>query len=160
MPNTMRRLERLELANGAKGFIDQFNYPKLTSKPRASAASPAGNLLGMTPDDLTKFRLWLHKVNKECEERLSRENVVVYKLNKQRTMAELVGYMTKGEAAKAVREVVPGELLDLDNYGGIFIRADHLFISETKAIDGLSRCGPDATTGELIHILLNDRMAA
>ncbi len=112
-------------------IIDEFDYPRATSQSAEWAAIPHGEVI--------RLRLWVQRVNRECEERLSREMLVVYKLNKQRTILTPLGYMPKAEAVKTARWVAGGELLDLDDlYGGIFIRADHLFISETKFLQGLN----------------------
>ena len=81
--------------------------------------------------------------------------MLIFKLNEQRTRALPVGFLAKGEAAKRLG-VFEFELLDLDNYGGMFVRADHLFISETKVVDGLRRYAPEA----LLNGLLNERQCA
>jgi hypothetical protein len=47
--------------------------------------------------------------------------------------------------------VIEFELLDLDAVGGMFIRADHLFISETKVEDGLRRFAPEALLNGLLN---------
>lgn len=115
-------------------------------------------MFNMKPEKLREFRLWIQKTIKECDERLAREKVALYKLNEQRTFMKPVGYMTKGEAINVARGAIGGELLDLDNvYGGMFVRADHLFISENKLVDGLRRYGSDVEPGVLISRLIDER---
>jgi hypothetical protein len=134
-----------------------FSQPTRASVAPSDPDEAAARNFNMTPEALRELRAWVLKVNKEYEERLARENVVVFKLNEQRTSMTLVGYMTKEEAAKAAPGIIAGELLELDNYGGMFVRADHLFISENKIAEGLNRYGPDVTLGALIDHLIDER---
>jgi hypothetical protein len=113
--------------------------------------------LGMTPEKLREVRAWVQKTTKECNERLAREKVLVFKLNEQRTLMTTIGYMTKDEASK-VAWIAGGELLDLDDlYGGMFVRADHFFISENKLLDAERRYGSGLELGVLIDYLLSER---
>jgi hypothetical protein len=150
-----------QLEKGARGYIDPFIFPEQRRAEPARSSDPdeeAAQRWNMTPQKLRELRLFIQQTNKECEERLAREKVLVYKLNEQRTWMTPVGYITKGEAANVVRWVVPGELLDLDGlYGGMFIRADHLFISENLILDGLQRHGSNITAGNLVNRLIDER---
>jgi integrase len=99
--------------------------------------------------------VFITRAMKEVDDRLSREEVLVYELNKERTEMDYRGYMTKADANKIVPEVAVGsELLRLDPvYGGIFVCGDHLFISESRAAEGLAKYGkmnPYALANKLI----------
>lgn len=138
--------------NGARVIFEyQHSSKPFSGGDTTGAPSPAVSRI-------IALRAWMRRVTKECNERLAREMTAVYKLTKldgHRVEASPVGYMTKGEAAKLVRRVVPGELLDLDNYGGMFVRADHLFISEGRFMEGIERYGDDVLEG-----LLREKKAA
>jgi hypothetical protein len=108
----------------------------------------------IAPNELAKLRLWAQRVTRECEERLSREEVLVLKLNKQRTEMSRVGFLTKGEAAK-ITGVFPHELLELEScYFGAFVRADYLFISKSKLEEKYNEYKSDVTLAELIDDVL------
>ena len=102
-------------------YIDEWDYPRAGSKAVISAAPDC------PPDS------WFREVIRESKERLSREKVLVYKLDEPQARGSLVGFLTKGEAAETLR-VFEFELLDLERFGGMLVRADHLFISDTKAV--------------------------
>jgi hypothetical protein len=97
-----------------------------------------------TAAELTSFRKLLQRVEKECEERLSREMTLVYALNEPRTLVLAAHYLSKGEAAEMTK--VPGVfLLDLDHvYGGVLVRNDCVFVSEQMLAEGLRKYQPAA----------------
>lgn len=148
-----------QIERGARGYISPFIFPQ----PTAAADSPdpdeaAARFFKMTPQKFRELRQWILETNKECEERLASEMVLVFRLNDQRTFMIRVGYMSKAQAVKTVRWVAAGDLLDLDNlYSGIFIRADHLFITENKIADGLRRYGSEIEPRDFINRLITER---
>jgi hypothetical protein len=136
----------------ANGVAIMFDYQHPQENIRRAALTGSSECHLMPPSELAEIRLWLQQENKECEERLAREQMLIFKLNEQRTKALPVGFLPKREAAKTIG-VFKFELLELDNYGGMFVRADHLFISQTKVVEGLRRYAPEA----LLNGLLNER---
>jgi hypothetical protein len=156
-----------QLEHGARGYISPFIFPTPTyASARPSDPDEAtARKWNMTPEKLREFRVWVLKTMKEYEERLAREKVLVLKLNEQRTVMTLVGYMAKDEAVKKVAiSVIGGELLNLDDtYGGMLVRVGYFFISEKKLLKGLERHGPDLKLDALIDHLIaerNERRAA
>jgi len=148
-----------QLGHGARGYISPFIFPQQRTLPVPLSDLDDANArkLGMTPEKLRELRLFFQKTNKECEERLAAEMVAFFALNAERTRATYVGYVSKGEAGKVVRGIVRGELLDLDpHYAGIFVRANHLFISESKLVDGIHRY-PNIDVWDVISRLIAER---
>lgn len=147
-----------QLERGARGYISPFIFP---TRHTLQLATPhereAVDQFGMTPRDWEGVRQLIKKADKEWEERSAREHVLVYKYNKERTEATCLGYMTKAKAVKVVRFVAGGELLDLDNrHGGILAYVGHLYISEAKLADGISRYGTDISVNDLVGKLLDE----
>lgn len=138
------------LEHGAR-IVFEYQHPQPAPK-RDETTNP----FLLTPTQLREFRAFVQRANRECEERLAREMVMAYKLNKERTFATSLGFITKGEAAKATG-VGGGMLLDLDNlYGGVLAFVGYLFISEGKLTHGVHTYGPDA----FIDGLISERLAA
>jgi|GraSoiStandDraft_50_1057286.scaffolds.fasta_scaffold436138_2 hypothetical protein len=94
------------------------------------------------------------QANSKRGERLSREMVLALKVpNPPRlklTVLSRVGFLTKRKAAETLG--VPSfNLLNLDDvHGGMLVTADHLFISEAKVADGLTRYEPGIVVSRLI----------
>jgi hypothetical protein len=104
--------------------------------------------LRMTQAELIAMREWVQSVNKECDERLSREMTLVYRLDKQRTRVLAVKYMSKGEAAEWAKTVPPGELLGLDSgHGGMLLCDSYVFVSERTLAEGLRDAARAAVCG-------------
>jgi hypothetical protein len=125
-------------------ILDEYQ-PSLTEIDRR-ASSPQGEstlasmaeAVRMTQAELIAMREWVQSVIKECDERLSREMTLVYRLNEQRTRVLAVKYMSKGEAAEWAKAVPPGELLGLDSvYGGMLLCDSYVFVSERTLAEGL-----------------------
>ena len=57
--------------NGAAIVFD-YQYPQENVRRAASTGSPEECLI--PPSELAEIRLWIQQTNKECEERLAREN--------------------------------------------------------------------------------------
>jgi hypothetical protein len=131
--------------------IFEYQYPHGNALPAAKAAP------SVQPDEkIIALREWVHRAIRESNERLAREMVALYRLDEQHSELVPVGYMTKGEAAKVARRVVPGELLDLDTYyGGMFVRAGYLFVSEATLLRAIDQYGDDPIGG-----LIAEKMAA
>lgn len=137
--------------NGAR-IVYEYQYPHGNADDTRSA-----NPFGYTPEKMAELRAFVRKVTQECEERLSKEMTLVYKLNDERTCAFPLGYMTKGEAAGKAPVVLGGELLDLDNmYGGLLVRHGYIFVSDAKLEHGLRRYPRES----LLSGLIDEKLAA
>ena len=141
----MRRRE-----NGAR-IVDEFLHPQETFW-----SSDPSSLFDLSPEELAKVKALFGAITWEANERLAREMTLVFKLNRERSIFRKVGYMTKGDAAKAT-SVMPGELLDLyPLYGGLHIFNDHLFIADELLFSAFQRYGLDITLADLVQRLMSE----
>jgi hypothetical protein len=95
------------------------------------------------------------QANTKRGERLSREMVLALKVpNPPRlkvTVLSRVGFLTKQEAAE-ILGAPSFKLLNLDDlHGGMLVTDHHLFISEAKVADGLTRYEPGIVVSRLIE---------
>src|ERR1700722_561720 len=94
--------------NGAQIiFEDQCYHGQFKRGTRRDSAdnlraelAAAARSLGMTVDKLVEFRAWIQRVDKELDERLSREMALVYTVSRERTRVLAVKYISLGEEAK------------------------------------------------------------
>jgi len=141
--------------NGARIIYDY----QLPQGYRRDEEPTASSLFSIPPEELKAARAFLKRINDECQQRLANEKAMVFRLNKERTRMWFVGYMTKGEASKISYEAF--DILDLDNvYGGMYVRADHLFVSENRLIEGVNTYGWNDDPFELINKLLQEKRPA
>jgi len=150
-----RRLE-----NGAC-VVNEYQPMRGNNWPVASDDSETWQL---SPEQVMLTRQFFERVNKECEERMAREKVIVYKfvkLNERQTALTLLEHMTKAEAVELRAGVTGGQLLDLDAvYMGILLSDGYLFISENAMVRGLRKYGSDVALITLIEGLFEEKGAA
>lgn len=130
------------------GALIVYEYQHSSGDRRA--AEPRSPL-DLSPEKWAEVRAFVHEINERCKQRYATEMTLLYKLNKERTIATGIGFMTKGEASEIADGVLSCEILDLDNvYGGIMVRADYLFISKAKLEAGLLKHGTGLTLNDLL----------
>jgi len=130
-----------------KNILERIEQAEREQRERLAAARGQRR---NQPDDFSLVR----KILKECEERLSREKLLVYKLNEQRTRLESFNYLYKREAVEMTKVAMGGDLLDLDcEFGGMITCQDYIFVSEQAAVEALRKYEPEPV------VLLNGLLA-
>ncbi len=124
--------------------------------PKGEELAEAAQAFGTTRTKMFELRQLVAHINETCKERLSKEMTLVYTFNEPRDRVVAKGYMAKGEAAEMAGTVLPGDLLDLDMYGGLLVRGRFVFISDKALARGLKAYGADA----LLNGLIKERLAA
>ncbi|MDA9426251.1 hypothetical protein [Bradyrhizobium sp. CCBAU 53380] len=151
-------LER-RIENGAKILAGEhilYAIEDARLSQKGEELAEAAHAFGTTRAKMFALRKLVGQISQTCEERLAREMTLVYTLNELRDRVVAAGYMTKAEAAEMAGTVVPGELLDIDLYGGLLVRGRFVFLSEKELARGLEVYEAKA----LLNGLIKERLAA
>jgi hypothetical protein len=140
----------------------EFQHPQTSIKRAVQTESSTERLRSadtfepfMSREEVIAVREWCRRATQECNERLSREKVLLFKLNEQRQVLK-VEYLTKGEAAE-ITGVGGGQLLDLDGlHDGVLSWFGYLFASDDLVEDGLQRYGTNVAPVALMNALIGE----
>jgi hypothetical protein len=137
-----------------KNILERIEQADREQRERLAAAR------GQRKNPSDDFSL-IREIFKECEERLSREKLLVYKLNEQRTRVESFNYLYKREAVEKTKVAMGGDLLDLDcEFSGMIMCEDYIFVSEETAVEALRKYEPEPVAllnGLLAEVAASER---